>query len=234
MSSTPQVSITDFITFVQSVMGISANYLPITSPQLTYALNYALNETNCSLAQLCARPGSWTLYQTAVLNLAGALLIEHAQDQSWPITAASWTYGSITVTTPANTIIVGDQVLISGVSPIQYSAVPEGQRAVTVYSVLSTTQFQYLLAPNPGPAIIGPNAAVTEQFFATARRNFKLTDFSPGIVTSANDLSTGVGLLNQGFFSGLTLENLQLAKTPWGRTYMSIAQNYGPTIWGLT
>jgi hypothetical protein len=70
--------------------------------------------------------------------------------------------------------------------------------------------------------------------FSDARNKYKLDSFVAGVVQSASDNGTGDSLLVPKFFEDITLFDLQTLKTPWGRLYMSIAQQYGPTIWGLS
>jgi hypothetical protein len=78
------------------------------------------------------------------------------------------------------------------------------------------------------------SATVTETFWANARSNYKMTSFTPGVVTSSSDVSTSVGLLNPQFLQNLTLGDLQLLKTPYGQAYLALAQKYGPNIWGIS
>lgn len=233
-----QVSLAGFQTFVTNVMGVPSVQLPATTPILLYAYNTAVNMTNRALAYIWAQPGSWTPYAQAVYNLGGHLLIEFAQDQSYQITSATWLFGVVTAATAApNVLSVQDQVIISGISPLPYCT-PLGQQT-TIWAVQNPTTFQYTLAvdstviTNPGPATVAPNAAVTEWYWSKFRQMFNITGFAPGVITSASDLTTSAGILNQQFFQGLTMGDLQLLKTPYGRNYLAIAQNYG-TIWGLT
>lgn len=72
-----------------------------------------------------------------------------------------------------------------------------------------------------------------QTYFATARKTFKLLNFTPGLTASSSDESTSTSLLNQEFMKGLTLANLQNLKDPYGRQYLAFAQTYGP-LWGLT
>lgn len=70
--------------------------------------------------------------------------------------------------------------------------------------------------------------------FSQLRAAYKLENFIAGVVNSSSDVSTSQSLTVPKFFENLTLFDLQTLKTPWGRMYMSIAQQYGPTIWGLS
>jgi hypothetical protein len=172
--------------------------------------------------------GAFSPYEYAIYNLGVHELIEYAPDQSYPIASVTWTYGVATVTTTvANAIQPGDQLLISGVSPANYDG------PVTAAVINSSTNFGYGLVPNPGPASVLAGAAATGQYFANVRRQFKMSAFVPGVIASSSDLSTSASMDNPAFMQGLTLFDLQLLKTPFGRAYAAIAMRYG-TIWGLT
>jgi hypothetical protein len=52
-------------------------------------------------------------------------------------------------------------------------------------------------------------------------------------VQSAADESTSDALTVPDFVKGLTMQNLQQIKTPYGRQYMAITQELGP-VWGMS
>ena len=234
MSDTGQPSIAGFTTFIRNVMGIGANYLPDSSPSIQHAYDYAINTVNLDLACAPSQPTSWGPYQLAVYNLGGHVLIEFAQDQSYAIATLAWSAGSVAGTTSlASALQPGNRVAITGVSPLAYSG-PPNLGYVVLQSAPDSTHFGYDLAKNPGAATLLAGAAVTVQFFSLARARLKIGEFAPGVVGSTSDVSTSVGLNNPEFTKGLTIENLGLLKTTYGRAYMSIAQKYGPTVWGLS
>lgn len=72
-----------------------------------------------------------------------------------------------------------------------------------------------------------------QTYFKDIRRNLKLGAFTPGVVTSASDQGTSTALLDIEAAKTFTIADLQTLKTPWGRTYMGIAQDVG-TLWGLS
>lgn len=72
-----------------------------------------------------------------------------------------------------------------------------------------------------------------QTYFVNARTGFEINTFVAGVVQSTGDESTNESLLVPDFFKGLTMSDLQLLKTPYGRFYLSIAQKTGP-IWGLS
>ena len=71
-------------------------------------------------------------------------------------------------------------------------------------------------------------------YFADLRKSLGVTVFAAGLVSSSSDAGTSQSLQVIEAAQKMTLTDLQLAKTPYGRAYMGIAQSYGPTIWGLT
>lgn len=213
-------------------MGIAPEFLPDGSPYLTYSLDHALNIVLLELATVCSTPGAWTVYEVATYNLAGQLLLETCPDQTYAVTGASWTGNLVTLTTAPSAITPGVSVAVNGISAA--GATPTGYNGIFTVGGASSTQLVYALAPNPGIATTSAASTVSEQFFFKARQGFKLAAFFPGVVASAADNGTSAGIDNPDFMSGLTLNDLQLLKTPYGRTYLAIAQRWGPSVWGLT
>lgn len=71
-------------------------------------------------------------------------------------------------------------------------------------------------------------------YFAKLRKKLNMAGFVSGVVQSSGDEGTNVTMVVQDAAKAFTLLNLQQAKTPYGRTYLGLAQSWGPTIWGLT
>jgi hypothetical protein len=71
-------------------------------------------------------------------------------------------------------------------------------------------------------------------FFKNLRQQFNLLSFIPGIVTSASDQGTQASLTVPDAFKNLTMQDLDLIKTPWGRAYLFYAQKAGPTVVGVS
>lgn len=71
-------------------------------------------------------------------------------------------------------------------------------------------------------------------FFADARKAWNINSFVAGVVNSASDNGTSAGTAIPAAFNELTLADLQLLKTPWGRNYLSIAQKWGPDLFGIS
>lgn len=223
-------------------MGVSPAYLPDNSSMVQHSFDASLQVVNDDLGQAPSYPTSWSPYQQAVFNLGGHILIEFCPDVSYPISAASWASGVVTLTTSVtNTVTVGDTIAVSGISPSGYNgifgvnSIIDNQHFTYARQPLTTQQSQFLVGvPTTGPATNVTGATVSEVYFTTARTQFKIASFQPGFVTSAGDQGTSAGFIVPDFVKKLTLYDLQLTKTPFGRTYLQIAQKYGPTIWGLT
>lgn len=70
-------------------------------------------------------------------------------------------------------------------------------------------------------------------FFAYMRAQFNTNAFVSGVISSANDESTGESMVVMEAAKNFTLANLQQLKTPWGRQYLAFAQSYGSLV-GIT
>jgi hypothetical protein len=71
-------------------------------------------------------------------------------------------------------------------------------------------------------------------YFADLRKQLGLNSATPGVIQSSSDQGTSQSFKIPDWMNDMTLTNLQMLKTPWGRNYLGYAQQYGPTIWGLT
>jgi hypothetical protein len=73
-----------------------------------------------------------------------------------------------------------------------------------------------------------------QTFFTTQRANFKLLSFKAGPVGASADQATSQTLVTPDFLKGLTMGDLDLLLTPWGREYLDYSQMYGPNIVGVS
>lgn len=223
-----------YTTFLRNVAGIGDNYLPDNTPLIQHSFDHASSLVNLDIGVLAAQPQSWSFYELAIYNLATHMLIEYATDISYSIATLAWAAGLVTgETVEPHQMEPGDVVRLLRVSPLAYAG-PAPNTGVTITDITDTTHFGYHIARDPGVATLLIGASVQEQFFANARRQLKLNSFVPGVVASTSDLSTSVGLDNPDFFKNLTLDQLQLLKTSYGRAYLAIAQKYGPNVWGVS
>ena len=60
-----------------------------------------------------------------------------------------------------------------------------------------------------------------------------INSFVAGVIESSADESTSQSMKVPDQFEGLTIADLQNLKTPWGRTYLGIAQSIR-TDWGIS
>jgi len=66
-----------------------------------------------------------------------------------------------------------------------------------------------------------------QTFFKQAQQKYQLNTFVSGVVTFAGDEGTQTSLTVPEAMKHLTIGNLQNLKTPYGRTYLQIAQDFG-------
>ena len=104
--------------------------------------------------------------------------------------------------------------------------------AIAVYNLAGDRLINFANDADNAPAVEGSNPPLP--YFAYARRGFKIDAFVSGIVTSTGDEGTSVSLSVPKWAEELSMMDLDNLKTPWGRRYMSIAMQYGPTIWGIS
>ena len=71
-------------------------------------------------------------------------------------------------------------------------------------------------------------------YFADLWKGYGGNGFLAGVVSSTSDEGTSTSFAVSQALQSLTLADLQLIRTPWGRAYLAIAQSYGPSVWGLS
>lgn len=155
--------------------------------------------------------------------------------------------------------LAGFLIFIRTVMGIPSSALPDGSSAITyAYNVAFMTVNPLIGLGVPVPLTVSswsiyalavynlggdrlinfapdqPNSA----YFATLRGpiadgGFGISTFQAGVVQAAGDEGTSDTLLVPEIFKALTLSDLQNLKTPWGREYLAIADNFG-TLWGIS
>lgn len=70
-------------------------------------------------------------------------------------------------------------------------------------------------------------------FWGWLRKANNITGFTTGIVSSSSDEGTSVSLVVPKWAENLTMGQLALTTTLWGRTYLGLAQDYG-SAWGIS
>lgn len=218
--STPNLA--DFITFCRG-QGVVAAVLAADAPDFQWSFDFAVDRCPCAPG-MPAGP-----YVNACYNLGLHSLIEMAQDQTGlGITALAWGNGLVTATAAvALGYDVGEtfQAKVVGAAPAAYT----GPICATVTGAQS---FTYPLETNPGAATAP--GMFNMQFFAAARKSFQLNAMVAGPVESTGDQGTNTKLIAPDFFKNLTMEDLDLIKTPWGRRYLAFAMKAGPTVVGVS
>ena len=74
-------TVSGFIWFIQSIMGISSSVLPTTAPVIQWSFDLAVSIANQQLQAIpIGSPPYSSIYNAAVYNLAGDFLIQYAPD----------------------------------------------------------------------------------------------------------------------------------------------------------
>jgi hypothetical protein len=97
--------------------------------------------------------------------------------------------------------------------------------AMAVYNLGCAFLIQYA---QDDPTVNPPST-----YWADLRKQFNINAFQYGLIQQAADQGTSSGMYISDQLKGMTLLDMQLAKTPWGQAYLMIAGQWG-TIWGLT
>lgn len=85
-----------------------------------------------------------------------------------------------------------------------------------------------------GAAIVEGSGDPGLPFFQWTRKQLNMLGFVPGVIQSSNDETTGESFVVQEAAKNFTLKDLQNLKSTYGRTYLGLAQSYGPATWGLS
>ena len=73
-----------------------------------------------------------------------------------------------------------------------------------------------------------------QSYFKDTRAALGLNSWAAGLVAASGDQGTSQTLEVIEAAKRMTITDLAMMKTPYGRAYLDFAQAYGPTIWGLT
>lgn len=102
---------------------------------------------------------------------------------------------------------------------------------LAVYNLAGSNVIEFAHDQPGAPTI--PGSDPPAPFFAYYRRLWNVNDFVSGVVQSSNDNGTGQSMVIQEAMNNVTLADLQYLKTPYGRTYLGYAQQYGGIV-GVT
>lgn len=103
-----------------------------------------------------------------------------------------------------------------------------------VYNLATHLLFLWAVDPTTSPP--QPYKTVDGEqygYFQWFRKQNNMLGFVTGTVSSSGDEGTSVGLVVPRQAENLTVGQLQLTTSPWGRAYLGIAQSYG-TNWGIS
>lgn len=132
---------------------------------------------------------------------------------------------------------------VVGISPIYLPA--DSADIANAYAIaLATVNTQLVVLPGNLYALAIYNLGADQiinyaddqdgyTFFYDKRKEFGINLFVPGVASSSGDQGSSQSRLNPEFMKNLTFGDLQNLKTPYGRTYLNIAQQAG-TLWGLS
>jgi hypothetical protein len=211
-------NLTDYLSFLYGTVGIpTANY-----PSLAGTASSGTTLTLVDTTQ------NWTLNQWANYAL---------NDSTQGVTGyiASNTSNTLTLTSVLTAPInAGDAYLIS-LSSLE-TTFDVAMDLVNETLNHASPQIYVLAVYNLGAdRLINFAQDIPEQsYFADLRSKYRVMDVSVGVAAAVNDQGTSVGILNPDQMRTFTLLDLQTLKTPFGRTYMGFAQQYGTNLWGLS
>lgn len=214
-STTPNLQ--DYLTFLSSVVGIPAANFPTAQGFVSAG----------SVSTLTDSTQTWQSNQWA-----GYEVSDTSQGFSGLVNANTTNTLNVAVPFPANPN-PGDAYLIA--SPALQATFCLAMDIVAL--ALNASPNTYVLAVYNLAADRLINFALdipNQTYFQDLRTNYRISQISVGVASSANDQGTAVGILNPKAMETFTMQDLQTLKTPYGRIYMGFAQNYGVSLWGLS
>ena len=104
--------------------------------------------------------------------------------------------------------------------------------APSIYNLGGSNLIQFAQDLNGAPDVEGSKPPMP--YFQFTRKQFLMNSYVSGTIQSTSDEGTSSSFVVPEAAETLTFADLELAKTPWGRVYLGIAQKYGSTTWGLS
>lgn len=142
-------------------------------------------------------------------------------------------------------VLPDDSIWIDGSYNVAYNRVNKAIRrfpnhdqtqpspyALAIYNLGGDRLLNFAQDLPDAAVVVGSNPPLP--YFKFMRSQMKLMTFVGGTVQSSSDNGTSVSLVVPKAMENLTIQDLQNLKTPWGLNYMGIAQEYGPSGWGLS
>lgn len=119
-------------------------------------------------------------------------------------------------------------IFLSTVPQVGDASYPS-QYALAVYNYAADRLINFA-QDDPTNPFIFPGSIPPTPYFQFLRDKFKIDAFVSGVVTYAADVTTSSSYQVPDWVRMMSMADMQTLKTPWGRVYMGIAQQYGPTI----
>lgn len=101
--------------------------------------------------------------------------------------------------------------------------------ALAVYNLAGHNVIVF--AQDPAGAPVYKN---NQTYFEYTRTAFNINGFVSGVVQATSDEGTSTNLVVMEVAKQFTLGDLENLKDPYGRRYLALAQDYGPSTWGMT
>jgi hypothetical protein len=105
-------------------------------------------------------------------------------------------------------------------------------KTLSVYSVAVYNLGGHFLV-NIALDLPGPPPTEPPTFWSDLRKTLGLNSFSLGIINSASDQGTSAAQTLPDYVQNMSMFNMWLASTPWGRMYAMLAGQWG-TVWGIS
>lgn len=214
----------DYLTFLTSAVGIPVVNLP---PDFTGTAS--VDGSTTTLTVLTVLTG--TLYVGAALYDAAGFIPQGATITG--LLTGTGGVGTYTMSSASTGISAGEPVGAYNNTVIATFEVAND----TVNCTINASPRLYTLAVYNFATDRLLNFALdipNQTYFSDFRVKFNINDRSPGTVASASDNGTSSAFLNPEFMRDLTVRDLQMLKTPYGRAYAEFAQDYGSVIWGVS
>lgn len=153
---------------------------------------------------------------------------------------ANFVYGTMGVPTawlPSDSVYIGwaYNTAWATVNPA-FQCVPGPIWLQAIYNLAAHLLLTWTPDPNPYPGDPPAPFIIVDGtpygFFQYQRKQNNVLGFVTGTVSASGDEGTNVSLVVPKQAENLTVGQMQLLSTFWGRTYLGIAQDYG-TSWGL-
>lgn len=217
MGASPTVpNLDDYLSFLYGLVAIPRGVFPTFSGTATDGTAGTLVDAN----------QGWQTNQWQNFTV-----LDRAQNARAFVTSSDAT--SLTFSAPLDVAVAaGDGYLLASPAFFESYDIAVAQVHPALAGTLLYTRAIYNLATD---RLINYAVDIQNQsYFADQRKKFRLDEVSVGIVSATANETTSMSYMNPEQLKRLTVEDLELMKTPWGRRYIGIAQKYGETAYGLT